>query len=1022
MTKLCSVQNDSKAMTGVARSGGRLLLSFIAASTFFQAPPVLSWPEMTSRGAFDIDITLPSPPQAPASETEDALAFYQQTLDAQVQAQCLTCHKAGGVAPQSGARLVLSDNTARNHDAFVELLSHQDVAGSLVLNKVIGQAAHGGGVIVAKGSSFYRALEEYLSLLGEDVDSSSSALSEAFWSGTAAEARDITLRRAALLFSASIPSPESLTMARESEEGLRSAISELMEGPKFREFILRGANDQLLVEGLLNGINFDISTRDRYPTLSKLMSELPEDRPEKFEDYHDKPFLTRWDADWSFRWAITREPLELIAHIVTNDMPYQQVLTADFTMVNAFSDLAYRASTGLDHDFADQQGFYDRSRYNQFIPGQNNGHIPHDEAFEANEEEGIVSHSGYQIWPHAGVLSTQAWLARYPSTDTNRNRARARWTYMQFLGVDIEKSAPRTTDPIALADTNNPTMNNTACTVCHERLDPVAGAYQSFGNLGHYLDQYGGEDSLADSYKCPECYGGDVGSSLYRQGDTWYRDMRSPGFEGDTAKGPADSLQWLGAEIANDPRFAAATVRFWWPAIFGTDPLIAPGDDQAEDFSARLAAYEEQDTLIKELASRFEASNFNARALFVDMVMSPWFRHSVVTDVEAVSARQVELATVGRGRLLGPEELDRKNLAVFGRTWRQWNNGDDPHSFSRETALTGFRASFKGFYGGIDSAAVTARNREMTPLMSSVTESMAADLACQIVVEDFNRPAGQRVVFDAFTRSELPGQLLDIQSELPGKVSDMRLFASHSIEGSISTVEGPTRLRIRDVTGDPHQSLDDQWTGAELIVEEIVVRRGNAIVRRIEGDDLSKEQGFGADQWQDDEGIKHWRGHSEEGVGWRLHPGAWVEIEPRLEPGDYQIEIRLGTSLLENNILEAMQARVTATALDNLDQTQSWKKFDSSVRDLISRALVRPPTDQDTTRFIDLLVQSASAARDRGDWFFDEQSRCDTWSIWPGEELTHAENIQRYGDSEGTMRAWAAALHGLMTSYEYLHD
>ena len=139
-------------MTGFARSGGRLLLSFIAASTFFQAPPVLSWPEMTSRGAFDIDITLPSPPQAPASETEDALAFYQQTLDAQVQAQCLTCHKAGGVAPQSGARLVLSDNTARNHDAFVELLSHQDVAGSLVLNKVIGQAAHGGGVIVAKGS------------------------------------------------------------------------------------------------------------------------------------------------------------------------------------------------------------------------------------------------------------------------------------------------------------------------------------------------------------------------------------------------------------------------------------------------------------------------------------------------------------------------------------------------------------------------------------------------------------------------------------------------------------------------------------------------------------------------------------------------------------------------------------------------------------------------------------------------------------------------------------------------------
>jgi hypothetical protein len=36
-------------------------------------------------------------------------------------------------------------------------------------------------------------------------------------------------------------------------------------------------------------------------------------------------------------------------------------------------------------------------------------------------------------------------------------------------------------------------MNNSACTICHQRLDPVAGAYQSFGDRGHYLDQYGGE-------------------------------------------------------------------------------------------------------------------------------------------------------------------------------------------------------------------------------------------------------------------------------------------------------------------------------------------------------------------------------------------------------------------------------------------------------------------------------------------------------------------------------------------------
>ena len=87
-----------------------------------------------------------------------------------------------------------------------------------------------------------------------------------------------------------------------------------------------------------------------------------------------------------------------------------------------------------------------------------------------------------------------AFLQRYPSTETNRNRARARWTYKFFLDVDIEKSAARTTDPVALADTNNPTMNNKNCTVCHQRMDPVAGTFQMYTNEGHYLRD--GENTL----------------------------------------------------------------------------------------------------------------------------------------------------------------------------------------------------------------------------------------------------------------------------------------------------------------------------------------------------------------------------------------------------------------------------------------------------------------------------------------------------------------------------------------------
>jgi hypothetical protein len=50
------------------------------------------------------------------------------------------------------------------------------------------------------------------------------------------------------------------------------------------------ANDRLLVDGLLSGINFDISTFDRYPELTEFLLTLPEDKPPEFEEYHDKPF------------------------------------------------------------------------------------------------------------------------------------------------------------------------------------------------------------------------------------------------------------------------------------------------------------------------------------------------------------------------------------------------------------------------------------------------------------------------------------------------------------------------------------------------------------------------------------------------------------------------------------------------------------------------------------------------------------------------------------------------------------
>ena len=75
-------------------------------------------------------------------------------------------------------------------------------------------------------------------------------------------------------------------------------------------------------------------------------------------------------------------------------------------------------------------------------------------------------------------------------------------------------------DPVALADTNNPTMHNPACTVCHTGMDPVAGAFQDYGDEGFYKDQWGGMDSLHRLYK------EEFGTELNVEATSW-RDRRT---------------------------------------------------------------------------------------------------------------------------------------------------------------------------------------------------------------------------------------------------------------------------------------------------------------------------------------------------------------------------------------------------------------------------------------------------------------------------------------------------------------
>ncbi|MFN0001708.1 MAG: hypothetical protein ACKVOF_02750, partial [Pseudohongiellaceae bacterium] len=68
---------------------------------------------------------------------------------------------------------------------------------------------------------------------------------------------------------------------------------------------------------------------------------------------------------------------------------------------------------------------------------------------------------------------------------------------------------------------------------------------------------------------------------------------------------------------------------------------------------------------------------------------------------------------------------------------------------------TGYN-SYNGIYGGIDSAAVVTRARDITPLMSTVAQTFALESACPIVMKEFLLPDTLRKLFSGFTQNITP--------------------------------------------------------------------------------------------------------------------------------------------------------------------------------------------------------------------------------------------------------------------------
>ena len=274
-------------------------------------------------------------------------------------------------------------------------------------------------------------------------------------------------------------------------------------------------------------------------------------------------------------------------------------------------------------------------------------------------------------------------------------------------------------------------------------------------------------------------YGGDgyarlaIAVNAYQQGDTWYRDMRSPGFAGVSAPDSDNSVQWLARRIVSDHRFAEATVKFWWPALMGSAVAEPPEDEEDADFEGLLLAANAQGTEVEHLARGFRRGfrggpAYNLKDLLVEMVLSRWFRADAVEDANPV--RRIALRDAGARRLLTPEELARKTDALTGVQWERRINQQWPYL----KWPSGLTDEYRLLYGGIDSDGVTKRARDLTAVMAGVAKRHAMQIACAVVTRDFYLRTGseQRLLAGIDKHTTAPdairGKLVELHDKLFG--------------------------------------------------------------------------------------------------------------------------------------------------------------------------------------------------------------------------------------------------------------
>ncbi|MCA9681827.1 MAG: DUF1588 domain-containing protein [Myxococcales bacterium] len=602
--------------------------------------------------------------------------FKEQIWSPVLSQKCITCHNPQGAAKDTQFVLQSSDWTGylEANLATVERMAKLEYEGEpWLIVKPTTTVEHEGGLQLERGSAEYDAFVELVDRINNPVECEDKPIGDAYFADVELLDEVETLRKASLNLAGRLPTPEEeASVIAGGEEALDLALDDLLREEAFYDRLVEIYNDHFLVDKYLPNVNaIDLLDGADYPN-SYWFEAITDD-------------AERNAARRNANTAVAREVTELVAHVVREDRPFTEILTADYTVVNPWSAQTY----GVNVNFAD--------------PGDPN------EYAEA-KLPGI---------PHAGVLTSHIFLNRFPTTATNRNRHRSRMIYRFFLATDILKLAERPIDPSAITSFN-PTREDPSCTACHAALDPVAGAMQNWDEAGRY--------------RPPE--------------EGWYPEMFHPGF-GDAELPGGDqynAAQWLAQQIAQDPRFATSQVHIVFQALTGAAPLSEPSDPNAFDYLGRLTAFEVENAELQRIAEAFIESGYDLRVVFKEIIQSPYYRAKNFqpgwSDEQAAGeeaqTRIDEITFLGTARWLTPEMLERKVEAVTGYPWQRNQSGAN-YLLSYD--------EYRIFYGGIDSDTIIERMTVPNGIMTNVADRMANEVACWNTARDFTKAAAARTLF-----------------------------------------------------------------------------------------------------------------------------------------------------------------------------------------------------------------------------------------------------------------------------------